>query len=560
MDRRTARALIVILFLAALLRIWGINFGLPYQFHQDEPIVVNHALAYGTGDLNPHFFIIPPLTSYILFFFYSIYYLVINILGYIKGTEAFAISFFKDPTPFYIIGRLAIGSMPSVLNVFFVYKLASEFFSKRAAIYSSVVMALAFLNVVNAHYIYTDNLLVLFTILSYLAMSRMMKNPAASNYILGSLFIGMAIATKYNAVLLVFPLFLAHLFSCRGKPLSIKILISAIMIPLFFMIFNPYALLDWRFFMLSITDRIMQGYIGWTHHIFYSLFEGLGAEAAILGFIGLLLVLRKNIKEGMLLLSFPAIFYLHLVFKSQHYSRYVLTLIPFLSIGLGFVFYDFLYDRFRTKSARLVVIGLSLVVLLPTFAKSVKADILFMKEDSRVIALKWIYENIPASEKIAVDHLFFSPPLRQTKEQLEDKRSILNKQPELERLKDKKLDLQIKAEGEEKVYTVYHIIEGNENAGQFLSFWPVVKNDLAALKAEGIKYAITSNMNMSGGMREFDGKISAACKVIARFSPYKDEKYRMPYDEVETTCIPITGRELSSRQRFGPCILVYKIQ
>src|SRR3989344_5891622 len=47
------------------LRIWGLNFGLPYQFHQDEPIVVNHALAYGAGDLNPHFFIIPPLASYI---------------------------------------------------------------------------------------------------------------------------------------------------------------------------------------------------------------------------------------------------------------------------------------------------------------------------------------------------------------------------------------------------------------------------------------------------------------------------------------------------------------
>ena len=74
MDRSVKKTLFMIILLGAVLRLWGISFGLPYQFHQDEPIIVNHALAYGTGDFNPHFFIIPPLTSYILFFFYGIYF------------------------------------------------------------------------------------------------------------------------------------------------------------------------------------------------------------------------------------------------------------------------------------------------------------------------------------------------------------------------------------------------------------------------------------------------------------------------------------------------------
>ncbi|MBU9889857.1 MAG: hypothetical protein KTQ49_08335, partial [Candidatus Omnitrophica bacterium] len=50
-----------ILALAFAVRAFGVPFGLPYLYHADEPVVVNHALAYGTGDLHPRFFNIPPL-------------------------------------------------------------------------------------------------------------------------------------------------------------------------------------------------------------------------------------------------------------------------------------------------------------------------------------------------------------------------------------------------------------------------------------------------------------------------------------------------------------------
>ena len=64
---RNSLILLLILAFAFFLRIWGVHFGLPYAYHADEPIVIHHALAYGSGDLNPHFFNIPPLVSYLLF-------------------------------------------------------------------------------------------------------------------------------------------------------------------------------------------------------------------------------------------------------------------------------------------------------------------------------------------------------------------------------------------------------------------------------------------------------------------------------------------------------------
>ena len=68
----------LILLLGFLLRSVAVHFGLPELYHADEPNVVNRALAYGTGDLNPHYFKIPPAVSYWVFFSYGFYFIGIQ--------------------------------------------------------------------------------------------------------------------------------------------------------------------------------------------------------------------------------------------------------------------------------------------------------------------------------------------------------------------------------------------------------------------------------------------------------------------------------------------------
>ena len=48
--------LLFIIILALIVRLWGITFGLPGVDHGDETEVVNHAVRFGSGDLNPHRF------------------------------------------------------------------------------------------------------------------------------------------------------------------------------------------------------------------------------------------------------------------------------------------------------------------------------------------------------------------------------------------------------------------------------------------------------------------------------------------------------------------------
>ena len=555
--------ILIIIMIGLILRIWGLNFGLPYQFHQDEPIVVNHALAYGAGDLNPHFFIIPPLASYILFGFYVLYFFIGSICGMFSGVEEFSLSFFRDPAPFYIIGRVILGTLPSILSVYLTYKMALRFFSKKVALYASLVMAVTFLNVINAHYAYTDNLLVLFVILSFISMARLIDNKSSINYAVTGLAVGLAVATKYNALLLAAPFLIAHIIGGRregrGNFVDINVLIFAGMAVFTFIICNPYSILDAGFFWESLTHRIRGGYRGVGHHLTYSLFEGAGKASVILGIIGLVGFLKKDFKKAIFIISFPALFYIHLVFKSQPFPRYALPLIPFLAIGMGFLLFG-LHERVKTNVLKTAIVAVSLMLVMPTAAKSIKADMLFTSKDTRIESKEWIEENIPAGMRIALAHTFFSPPLEQVTEQLREKENIVSGQPELKDLKSRKLELLIKGRKPSGTYQVYYLRGDNEAPGQFLNFWPVIENSMDELKKNDISYVIFNNMDPSEALRGLHDEAGSMLKIVAVFSPYKEDKFRLPYDTTELTCMPAGTKELFSRRAAGPYLIVYKIK
>ncbi|MFC1807389.1 ArnT family glycosyltransferase [Candidatus Omnitrophota bacterium] len=563
MVSKRTELLTAVILIGILLRLWGIDFGLPFLYHQDEPIVVNHALAYGSGDLNPHFFIIPPLTSYILFFFYGIKFTILILFGLINGTEAFAISFFRDPSSFYLLGRLAIGFLPSIISIYLTYRLARKFFSFEAALYSALMMAVAFLNVINAHYIYTDNLLVMLILCAYLAIISMAKTPSIRNYILCAISIGIGIAVKYNAAILVVPFFLAHIFANNIRnPKSIifskALIISIGVMSLAFIVCNPYALLDFRFFLLSIRERINGNYIGFFHHIRYSLFQGIGIFTTVLGTAGLFIFLSRRSKESVLILSFPIIFFIHLIFMSQLHSRYVLVLVPFISIGAGFLLFDYIIKQ--SNSPRVLIFTMTLLVLVPTLGKSLKADMLFVNKDTRTEAFEWIDKNLPMSSKIAMDNTSFIPQLRQTKSQLYQKQAILKNQPELKDLKSRKLDLQIKAFKADKTFEVYYLGAGDENKGQFLNLWPFIGNSREELSKHAIEYVVFNNMTKTEGMQELRKDLQRFGRPIAAFNPYIGAGFRRPYDDIDVTCMPIDDRELFSRRKSGPYIEIYRVE
>jgi len=99
--------LLAVLCLAAFLRLWGIDYGLPHQYLHDENVEVVRALRLGAGQYDWSFdraqrggyF-------YILFLEYGFYFLGLWIAGKVQGAGDFALHFVQNPAPFFFMGRL----------------------------------------------------------------------------------------------------------------------------------------------------------------------------------------------------------------------------------------------------------------------------------------------------------------------------------------------------------------------------------------------------------------------------------------------------------------------
>ncbi len=68
--------------LALVARLWGLNFGLPYLYHPDEPTYVSIAQnMFKAGDWNPRSFVFPSLFFDINALAYIPFYTLVSITG-----------------------------------------------------------------------------------------------------------------------------------------------------------------------------------------------------------------------------------------------------------------------------------------------------------------------------------------------------------------------------------------------------------------------------------------------------------------------------------------------
>ncbi len=567
-GEKKEKYLVALIILAALcLRLWGLGFGLPFALHQDEPIVINHALAYGSGDLNPHFFIIPPLCSYLVFLCYGFYFLIGRLTGLFPGVTDFALEFFKDPTVFFLIARVVLGLVPGTLAVWLVYVLYRKMFQGGGALFAAAIMAVAFLPVVNSHYAYVDSMMVLFVLLTYIFLADLMKKPRAVNYLLSGVFLGLAVSTKYNAAILIVPCLLAHFTAVsehrreKGSlPFGKYFLLAAAGAVAAFLITNPFAALDWPTFSNDALFRIRTRGMGWTHHMSYSLLEGIGPGLLVWGLAGFLMILmRWRFSRKLVFISFPLIFYMHLVFHSQRFSRYALPLVPFFAIACAYLLFGLLFPLARTRGWKALVVALAFALAAPTAGKSVKADMLFSGEDTRAVSAGWIHENVPPGARIAVDHTSFRPQISQTPEQLTRKYEMADAEKGMKPAKEKKLQYMIQAAEEKRTYSVY-FMTGADREVQFLSAVPSIDGDMKTLKGSGIEYVTVNYNDISGGKKYLIDELDDTAVPVAWFSPYYGGKIAPRYDAADMTFLPVGSREIFSRHMTGPVIVIYKMK
>lgn len=411
--------LLVLTILALVLRIWGLDFGLPYaEARPDEMIIIRQAFGYGTGDLNPHCFYYPSLFSYLVFFAYGVYALILLLTGGIQCAWDLVIRFAEDPTIFFLIPRM-ISALLGAVTVPAVYILAREVSSRRSAVISALLLSVCYLHVRESHFGVADTAMTAFVVLAAIPILSIVRKSRVRDYVVAGVLSGLATSLKYNAALLAIPVLVAHWCSCgmagRGmisRILSRKLWIAALCMIGAFALTSPFVFLDWRAFARDFAWQM--GHLGgaenvrlargWIYFPLFSLRYGVGVLMLLLAGVGAIWCLWRKRKIGLVLLAFPLAYYLVMGSGYAVLARYVVPLVPFLCLFAGVAIGEFAFTWLRSLfGAKYAWSGLAALVVLvaaPSLCSTVRLDNLLSRDDTRELAVRYVRESLPAGSVI----------------------------------------------------------------------------------------------------------------------------------------------------------------
>ena len=422
------RPLLVACALGALLRLIGLQYGLPHVYNPDEVAIMARALSFAKGTLNPGNFLYPTFFFYLLFAWVGIYLAGAWVVGRARSIAELQQLYFTDPTGIYTAGRL-LGATAGTVTIAAVYALARRVTGSRGAAAAALFVAVAPLHVRDSHYVKHDVPATLAIVLAYVAMLRAWPGETpASNALrrlaLAATACGVAFSTHYYCVFLAIPLlavaFLAD--ADRGAAGVIRrfAMVTVVSVAVFLLL-SPFIALEpatvWRDVTANreiVVDRAVSSgaFAPLARYAEMLVFDTVGVPVVLLAAVGLIVMVREKLPVALFLLSFPVPF---LLFISNTYpaSRYLNPVVPFLAVFGGYGL-AVLVERLSSRAA--VFWGLAAVAVAPALYDSLRMDFFMRQADTRTVAADLIERTIPPGAGIALQP--YSVPLEPTRESL----------------------------------------------------------------------------------------------------------------------------------------------
>ncbi|PKN02385.1 MAG: hypothetical protein CVU77_00860 [Elusimicrobia bacterium HGW-Elusimicrobia-1] len=429
MDDKNNRYLLFAL--AAVLCFWGINFGLPQAVHADEQAFIKRALRFSTGDLNPHFFVYPTLYMYILFAAYGFYYIVNFAAGNFSAPSDFAAAYIRDPSHIYLIAR-GIGALCAVLSVYVAYLIGERLYGKKTALLGGLIFALNARFIEWSHYAKSDTAMLLAIMLFFLSCLKIREVGGKKYYILSGLFMGLAAAFKYNALMLYPAAIIAHFmpqpFSAITKPAARRhwlLALSAAFVVVGFTVGMPYWILDFGTFSRQVAQLV--GFLSADTEFgrdlsalaYLKLLVYWGGNTPFLGLMviaGALAVFLRREKSDVLPAAGAFIVFAGCSMQRIAQGQYLLPALPLFALIAARSFFVAVEKLKGNRLARYAFTAALSAALFHSAAVAALDDYALSQKDIRVLAAEWIEKNIPENTKMLVDT--YGPRLARSRELL----------------------------------------------------------------------------------------------------------------------------------------------
>jgi 4-amino-4-deoxy-L-arabinose transferase-like glycosyltransferase len=420
--------LLPILAIGAFLRIYGFRHGYPFSFHIDEWHILRDSLdMYRRNSLRPPTFDYPAL------------------LYYHHEALSAVLGLFQPPTlsMLHLAGRIS-SAFWGTAAIAATYRLAHRICGRTAGLLAAAFFAFSVTALREAHFATVDTINVLFIILAMDAITGIVQRGGRRDYALAGILIGLAAATKYNGFLLLVPLVLAHLMREMPAPVSYadllrsirtrricfihkRLFVAAALTAIVFICTNPFAVLDAAHFARFLAGKLFRmssGIAPWNHHYLHTspylyylqnlLYWGMGPVLELAGICGILYMIIRRRKEGLLIACWVLIYFMLVGAWFNKASRYTLPMLPFLALASAVLIVE-VKDGCIRKKRRLLCWGwrmLGGIALISSLLYSLAFLRIYSRPHTGIQALQWAVVNIPRGSSVLLEPTAWErPPL-----------------------------------------------------------------------------------------------------------------------------------------------------
>jgi hypothetical protein len=408
------RVLLVSLFLTLVFSVEGINWGRVECWNPDE-VALRSIFKKTKPPFEPATFTKPPFYTYLTYF--TVLQGVHVLEGWAKKEQKYvehSTNYNIQKNAFNEVVLLGARFLTLTLylgSVLLAFAIAYQFWGLLAARVTALFMGTSAGFIAVNHFLTADSPMLFWMLLAFYFAQQILLKGTWPAYLLAGLMVGLATATKYNALAVGMAIPVAHWLrstSIRQALFSPRMILGVVMVPVGFIIGCPYAVLDHRNFVKDFMYNysVAPKYGGQSSG--HSYFDFIARITEILGWPGaiwvglavavsLIVVITGkrpalSLKGFVLAASVILLYYLKIGAFARIETRFVLPVVPFLLLIIGPIL--------ELCARRPVFIYCSLIpVLAYNCLCSFYVGIRFA-DDPRMAAQTWVRSHLTAGESI----------------------------------------------------------------------------------------------------------------------------------------------------------------
>jgi len=404
--------LALILVAGFALRVWNIDYGLPFVYSIDEGShFTSRAVEMFWQDLDPGYYQNPAAYTYLV---YGLLRAMYGPLGFLFDLKFANVTeqFDKNPTEIWIAARTLAAAL-GMVGVAATYWAARRLWGIREGLVAAAVLAFAFLPVAYSRVALTDVGALTGVALSLGLAVLAYQRGGLKWFGLAGAAAGLAVSFKYTAGLALLPVAIAAIARLRSDGVRALggLALACGLAAVVFVALNPYLFgsldawwSDLRDQADVARDQPKPGQeSGGISYYLDSLTWGLGWAAAFAALAGAVIELRRNAVRGLMLIAAPLALFIYLSTQSRYFGRWLLPAYPALAMLAASSLSQLSSLVPNPKWRGPVLAGVAALVLLQPLAADIRSAQVLGRDDTRQQARDWLEAHYPPELRASVE-------------------------------------------------------------------------------------------------------------------------------------------------------------